>query len=1065
LKDAGKATDALIYANMLNIHPRYTYEYHDGIADVLREKLGEYVSAGWRGITKDSIIGEWYHGQIPKPFESDDELARWTEEFGQMVGDLPFYLIGMAGGAFVGGLVGTPEFPVVGTISGGVVGAGAGGFGLTRAMRQWLVDKYDGKQISAFREILDVFEAAGKGALTGAAFGVAGEVAPVATGAVGRYISPRLYKAAAELATMTTVGSLLEGRVPTKRDFIDNAAMFAAIHVGTLGYGGARDYLQNTYARAGVHPAEVLANPDSVAPPMEEGDEPLGNLKPAIRIGERVEAGEPGETHPDILQRMYPEGEAPAEAERGFAAPQRDFLTREEARSWVEENEPEVYKAWQGIAGEGAEFHSEDYNEAARQVHGKEAGPSLAPLTAELKDLRTRLKRIERGLPEGSRFGEALRTFFVGNRDARIAETNQLADSLHKLVPDYRDQEALSLVRDFKNRPGELAERRARYEAGDVAKLKKLIPIIDRALNPTAQILEADRRLTEYFQTRLEEGKRLGFLDSQITNEEYITHLLRPETEPEEPAATFLPRPAIGRYLRFAKERKYPTVLDALETGKVRAQTLNALDALTIYGSKHATAAATRMFVNELKETELGKWGFKNADNIPDGWVELAPGIGLFRNIIPYIDKETGEPRKALQMLMVPTKVRDAMRPILEGATLFSVPGFSTFRAAQMYIKAAELGLSVFHMKALNISALSNEGLRGLMRSWMSDMESTEFKDEEVDGIRNGLQTPVLGRTVEAYRAVQPKTFPSRTDVLRELPGVKQVEAVAAWLTHETFDVMQRKFKVMDYATKKAAWMAKHPDAASDELIAAKRGIAREVNAVYGGLNWEVMGASRNFRAVAQAILLAPDWTFSNFLNLKYAFEGGPAGTAARAFWIRSALIGMGMTQAMSLAVSGQPSNHPTEVYIGKDKHGREVYSNMFFAGAPKDLITFMNNVSEYGAVIGTAVTIGNKLSPVVRTAIQLETNRDWMGRQIVKRGTGVLKGTAEGAWHIVLDTAPIPFSITNAVRMLTDTTHDYGFWDYLTMIGGAPPRHVLPKGVKPLRTGKKKFSIRGSYR
>jgi hypothetical protein len=37
------------------------------------------------------------------------------------------------------------------------------------------------------------------------------------------------------------------------------------------------------------------------------------------------------------------------------------------------------------------------------------------------------------------------------------------------------------------------------------------------------------------------------------------------------------------------------------------------------------------------------------------------------------------------------------------------------------------------------------------------------------------------------------------------------------------------------------------------------------------------------------------------------------------------------------------------------------------------------------------------------------------------------------------------------------------GLFDYLSLIGGTPPRHVLPKGVKPQRA--KRFSIRGAYR
>jgi len=1070
-KQADRAADALVYSHLTGAPPSFTYENRDAIHKDFSERLGEYAEAGWKGLTRDSIIGEYLRGQISGPFENDDEVSKFVEGLGQMIGDLPAYLVGGGLGGLAGGAVGTAELPVVGTIAGSAVGVGAGAFGLTAGLRQWLVDKYSGKKISAFSEVMDVLEQAGKGALTGAAFGVAGEAAPLAEGAVAKVLGPRAYKTAAELATMTTVGSLLEGRVPTAHDFGVNAALLAAMHIGTLGVGAAKDYVGKTYVDSGVHPTETRANPDGVPPPVEQDDShaPTGMLRPAIKEGDKVTPGEPGEHHQDILDRMEPEkkpagdqseeeiGED-AEAEHGFVDQQGRYYNRQDARKWVDENEPQVAANLEE-AGAG-ELTTEDYNEA----QPRDRAPSVPAPTAEVAAVRKLLTRIRDG-SQASKFGAPLRTFFVGNRDARIVETNQLADSLRKVVPDYRDQEALSLMRDFKNNRADLEARRAQYEAGDNPKLKKLIPIIDRALNPSPEMLEADKQLTDYFTKRLDEGKRLGFVDSTISNEEYITHLLKPETEGERSGGGSS-GPQIGRNFRFRQERKYETLLDALETGTVKVQTLNALDALTIYGQKHATAAATRIFINELKQSEMGKWGSKRGDSMPGDWVELEPGSGLFRNTVPYIDRETGEATFTYQSLMVPAKVRDAMRPIIDSTDISGIPGSRIVRAIQAYIKAAELGLSVFHMKAMSITALNNQGVSGVIRSMRSDMESEAFKGEEVDGVRSGLQTSILGKTVEAYRALTKETLPSRTDVitkLRSAPGIKQLDELSAALTHQTFDVIQRKFKVMDYSIKKASWMADHPEATGEELTDAKRGIAKEINAAYGGLNWEVLGASKMVRGVMQAILLAPDWTFSNVFNAKYAFEGGPAGAAARSFWIRSTVTGIAMTQAMSILVSGQMSSHPSEVYLGKDKTGREVYSDMFFAGAPKDTITFLNNVEDFGAIEGLGRTIASKLSPVFRGAGELAANRDWMGREIVKKGKGALTNTAAAAWHFTSEAAPVPFSVSNTVKMLTDTEHDYGFWDYASVVGGSPPRHVLPDGAKSQR--KRKFSIRGTYR
>ena len=673
-------------------------------------------------------------------------------------------------------------------------------------------------------------------------------------------------------------------------------------------------------------------------------------------------------------------------------------------------------------------------------LFGNERG--AIDLEPAVKMAREALDKIREG-NKSSKYGEALRAFFTGARDSRIAGTNQLRDALRKLIPDYRDQEALSLMRDFKNKEDKLRAKRDEYEKSDDPNLKKVIPLIDRALNPTPKMIEADKQMTAYFTERLEEGKKLGIIDSSITPEQYITHLLEPEEAVGKPKGKGGGGGGkIGRNLSFAKKRKYETILDAVENPGVKVKTLNSLDALTIYGDKHATAVATRLLVNELKNTDVGKWGFRNSDKIPREWVELSPGRELFRNRIPYLDEE-GKPAIATQNLYVPQKVADALAPIIDPASISNIPGFRAGRLYQFYIKSVELGLSVFHIKALNITAMNNEKMSALIKSHKQDMESPEFKGEELDLIKHGGTTSILGRTIEAHKAAQASTFPTRLEMIRNLPGIKQADQAAQWLTHQTFDVMQRKFKVTGYASQKAAWIAKHPNATPVELTQAKRDIAKEVNGAFGGLHWENMGINKNTLEISRALMLAPDWTFSNVVNAKYAFKGGPAGTAARKFWVKSAVTGCILTQALSLAVSGQLSDHATEVFLGKDKNGEDVYSNMFFAGAPKDATTLFENIRQFGAIEGLAHSIASKLGPLGRTAMELGTNKNWMGKDIVPPGTGFVGGTLKAGAEVASNLAPIPFSVSNVAKMITDPDEKYGAWDYLSIAGGTPPRHL----------------------
>lgn len=307
-KQAQQATDALVYSHLTGAPPSFTYDNRDALHKDFGERLEGYAEAGWKGLTQDSIIGEYLRGQLSSPFDSDDEVSKFIEGVGTMIGDLPEYIIGAGLGSLAGGLAGTFEAPVVGTISGAVVGGGAGGFALTAGLRQLLIDKYKGDQISSFGEFIDVMKQAAKGAVTGAAFGFAGEAAPLAEGAVGRYLGPRAYKVAAELAAMTTVGSLVEGKVPTARDFAQNAALLAVMHVamGSIDFAKkAVPELQSKsmdlYAKDGVHPSDLASEAGRRAVDEQPSDNPMEILN---KIDNEI-AGIPGKT-PDAIAESEP---------------------------------------------------------------------------------------------------------------------------------------------------------------------------------------------------------------------------------------------------------------------------------------------------------------------------------------------------------------------------------------------------------------------------------------------------------------------------------------------------------------------------------------------------------------------------------------------------------------------------------------------------------------------------------------------------------------------------------------------------------------------------------------
>ncbi|SOD41311.1 LPD38 domain-containing protein [Nitrosovibrio sp. Nv4] len=200
----------------------------------------EAIEAGWQM----SVTGLVARGEAPdKALAADAPRAsRIASGAATLAGDLPA-MIGGAALAAGGG-------PVIGA---------AGAFALPAGLRATLMDAYTKGEFNTFGEFWDrasgIFIDTAKGWLTGAATGGAGAVAGKALAAA----APTARAAGtfgAEVTTMVSVGSALEGHVPNANDFID-----AAIMVGGLkGSMKMSAKLRDVYRETGRKPDEVLAD-------------------------------------------------------------------------------------------------------------------------------------------------------------------------------------------------------------------------------------------------------------------------------------------------------------------------------------------------------------------------------------------------------------------------------------------------------------------------------------------------------------------------------------------------------------------------------------------------------------------------------------------------------------------------------------------------------------------------------------------------------------------------------------------------------------------------------------
>lgn len=225
-----------------------------------------------------SVGGLFWRGKLPD-LVMDPAHAKWWERaltgISQVGADILPMGLGAAFGGAAGTAAGTPAGPG-GMAVGGVLGAGAGMFGVPALMRELLINGYKSGEINTAADFWnalrsgagEIAKGTGKEALVGAATFGAGAVAARTVGkallpAIGESIAvPTATKiigtadTAAQIATMVTMPAALQGRLPDAIEFMD-----AAIVIGGLKAAhpiAAR--ITNVFQRTGRTPAQQVAD-------------------------------------------------------------------------------------------------------------------------------------------------------------------------------------------------------------------------------------------------------------------------------------------------------------------------------------------------------------------------------------------------------------------------------------------------------------------------------------------------------------------------------------------------------------------------------------------------------------------------------------------------------------------------------------------------------------------------------------------------------------------------------------------------------------------------------------
>lgn len=272
--------------------------------------------------------------------------------------------------------------------------------------------------------------------------------------------------------------------------------------------------------------------------------------------------------------------------------------------------------------------------------------------------------------------------------------------------------------------------------------------------------------------------------------------------------------------------------------------------------------------------------------------------------------------------------------------------------------------LSPFH--------LVQEGVRSFMAGVNPFSMANDWNIETNPILRKGVEHGLtLNPQYDASELFSEGLGGGGSKVLAKIPLLRDVNS----FIHETI------FKRYIPSRKAAAFesLVKQYDktypAWSDDKVYTEA--AAHTNELFGGINWRYLGRSLLTQDLMRLASLAPDWTESNVRLLGRAL--GPSGAVARKQLAKLAVTVWLGARIANYLTSGQPHNEtPFGVAVKTDDGKERVYT---LRSPITDALHLAQDPRSF---------LLNRLSPAVKSAVEIGTGRDVRGRAVTPGDTAL---------------------------------------------------------------------------
>jgi hypothetical protein len=603
-----------------------------------------------------------------------------------------------------------------------------------------------------------------------------------------------------------------------------------------------------------------------------------------------------------------------------------------------------------------------------------------------------------------------LRKEYVGIKNSQIVRGSQLADEIRRMVPNKADREGMFW---YKAANG---DQNVLDEALNDPKLEKYHEQIMRAMTLPENARKALEKVDQYYAEAGQVSQETGTIKS--VRENYQNRIYNPE--PPRDYVKTETKQGLKQGTSHSKQRVFDTEFQAAQAGKTFATT-DVADALSIHNEEMARVNTARSMADAMAENGLGAW----KKEVPDGWAQ----VGTLEKRVPIKDKngeavigEDGNQVVSSSKFVAPEGIAKGLSAIADPNFTKKIDALRNLQKYQGLAKTLNLSFSFFHHLSEAAVTLYQGGVGALMNVGKMDqaLGSQDFRDIEQDFVKHTGMTSMVDTNMDILRNL----VENKQDWFSKLtnkPGLKQVLETAEKGGNFLFGKFQRYIKVMDYGRKMSNWIADNPEATNAEVKAAKVGFAKEINAAYGGLNWEAMGMTKSNISLLRLGLLAPDWTISNGLLLKYALGGGTAGKASRAHLITALVGGMVLTEGINKMLTGHFTDENKEGHKLEIEIAPNVYVSLLRGGIG-DISKLYSMLQDSGAK-GAFRFAQGKLAPIPRGALSALSGIEYTGRSIYKNHPKhpAIGNTYDFIKAMFLNMSPLPFGASNAIQYLSE--------------------------------------------